>query len=83
MILIEKTLTSIGQYGFCCVSVECSEVTVASSGPGVQAGTLPDRVPSTLSKILQFYLLTKLEKNISKEFSELLLMQQCQVLLLK
>ena len=56
---------------------------MASSGPGVQAGTLPDRVPSTLSKILQFYLLTKLEKNISKEFSELLLIQQCQVLLLK
>ena len=47
---------------FCCISVECSEVTVASSGPGVQAGTLPDRVPSKLSKFLQFYLLTKLEK---------------------
>ena len=65
MIFDRKNTYFYGQYG--CVSVECSEVTVASSGPGVQAGTLPDRVSSKLFKILQ--------KNISKEFSELLLIQ--------
>ena len=34
----KKTPTSMVQYGFCCVSVECCEVTVASNGPGDQSG---------------------------------------------
>ena len=51
---------------FCCISVECCEVTVASSGPGDQSGAVLDRVPSKLSKLLQFYLLKKLEKKVQK-----------------
>ena len=42
----KKTPTSMVQYGFCCVSVECCEVTEASSGPGDQSGAVLDRVSS-------------------------------------
>ena len=68
MILMVPTLTSNGLYG-CCISVECSEVTVSSSGSGVQAGALPERVPSKLSKKFQFFIC---QQKLRKKFKSIL-----------
>ena len=69
----KKTPTSMVQYGFCCVSVECCEVTVASNGPGDQSGLCWTGFP----QFLLFLTVKKLKKNVQKYNSEMLLTQQC------
>ena len=62
-----KTFISIGQYGLCCVSVECSEVTVLAVAQVYRLVLCQTGFPQNFLKYLQ--------KNISKEFSELLLIR--------
>ena len=52
------TLTSNGLYG-CCISVECSEVTVSSSGSGVQAGLCQTGFPQNFLNFFHFLFATK------------------------